>query len=169
VTGESEKVWAQPAFWMIMLSVVLGGVTVWVGTQKNPSGLAVALLQGITLVFGTVGAFVLGKDASSAAARELVRPHARSAFRRVQNLYRGLSRQQEVIALEQMRLREVSELNDDGMIPFEQARASLFALGYMVIEQISTADDALEDWRDLVPDEVEAIEAAGRRREEIDG
>jgi hypothetical protein len=169
VTGESEKLWAQPAFWLIVFSGVLGGVTVWAGTQAHPSRLAVGLLQGITLVFGTVGSFILGKDTSSAAARELVRPHARSAFRRVQNLYRALGRQQEVIASEQMRLRILSELNDEGTIPFEHARASLFALEYMVIEQISTADDALEDWRDLVPDEVEAIEAAGRKREEFDG
>lgn len=161
--------WAQPAFWLIVLSVVLGGVTVWTGTESNPSRLAVSLLQGITLVFGTVGAFVLGKDSSRAAAREIVRPHARSAFRRVQNLYRALGRQQEAIAGEQLRLRFLSEQNVEGTIPYEHALASLSALEYMVVEQISTADDALEDWRDLVPDEVAAIEAAGRRREEIDG
>jgi hypothetical protein len=65
------------------------------------------------------------------------------------------------------------------MLLFEHARGSLMALDLMVVEQISTADDALEDWRDLVPDEVAAIEAAarrlpdevaiGRRREESDG
>lgn len=27
----------------------------------------------------------------------------------------------------------------------------------MVTEQIATADDALEDWRDLIPDDVEEI------------
>ena len=161
-----------PAGLLILGSVLLGAITVAVGTQENPSKLAVSLLQGITLVFGTIGSYILGREASReaaadsrVAATENLRLPARSAFRRVKNLYGALGRQQSAIQGEINRLATLIE--DDGRtVQFEHARASLSALEIMVIEQISTVDDALDDWRDLVPDEVAAIEAAGREREE---
>jgi hypothetical protein len=166
--GRSQY-WHSPGTWLIVASVALAVITVVVSTQREPSKLAIGLLQGITLVFGTVGSFVLGKDASREAAQALIRPHARSAFRRVQNLYRALGRQQQAIRDEQYRLANLRGQSGGETVIFEQARASLATLEYMVVEQISTADDALEDWRDLVPDEVAAIEAEGRKREESDG
>jgi hypothetical protein len=163
-----------PAGLLILGSIVLGAVTVAVGTQDNPSKLAVSLLQGITLVFGTLGSYILGRDASREAAAvsreaatESLRLPARSAFRRVKNLYGALGRQQVAINRELVRLAELAEDNGE-TVQFEHAKASLSALEIMVIEQISTVDDALDDWRDLVPDEVAAIEAAGREREELD-
>ena len=70
---------------------------------------------------------------------------------------------------EQVRLWSLCEQGDPQMIAFEHARASLMLLEHMVVEQIGTVDDALEDWRDLVPEEVAAIEEAAQRREETDG
>lgn len=151
----------------LLVSGVLAVVTVLVGTQAEPNKLATALLQGITLVLSTAGSFVLGKAASREAAREVIRPHARSAFRRVQNLYMALGRQRQALNTEQIRLARLCvETGDGENLAFEHVRGSMLALEYMVVEQISTADDALEDWRDLVPDEVAAIEAEARRREE---
>lgn len=132
---------------LIVVAVMLGVTTVYVGTLRQPNTLAAALLQAITFVFSIVGAYFFATASARAAAEEMVRPHARSAFRRLRNLYEGLGRL----------LAEVSAqiaIQDD-----DKARLSLQILKSMVVEQASTADDALEDWRDLVPDEVERIEA----------
>jgi hypothetical protein len=40
----------------------------------------------------------------------------------------------------------------------------LAILSALITEQIGTADDALDDWRDIVPDEVEAIEQQAAAR-----
>lgn len=158
--------WLVPAVF-IALSLILAVVTVRVGTEQEPNRLAASLLQGITIVVGTVGSFLLGRNSSEESARELIRPHARSAFRRVLNLYRALGRQREAIAGEGVRLAEVSvETSEGRVVSLDHAQASLVALSYIVVEQISTADDALEDWRDIVPDEVAAIEAAAQARED---
>jgi hypothetical protein len=166
VTGapRADGNWQGPI--LVAASVVLAAITVLVSTQPKPNAFAASLLQAITLVFGTYGAFILGKVATRSAAQEIIRPHARSAFRRVQNLYAALGRQRAAVANEIVRLDGLRLETNTQYIEFEHARASLAALEYMVIEQISTADDALEDWRDLVPEEVAEIEAEAARRTE---
>ena len=73
---------------------------------------------------------------------EVIRPHARSSFRRVVSLLQGLS----AIAntLEESR-------NFDSIEKYHVAMARLEGL---VSSQLIAADDALEDWRDIVPEEV---------------
>ncbi len=44
--------------------------------------------------------------------------------------------------------------------------AVLDLLFVQINEQIGTADDAMEDWRDIVPDEVAELERRGRERKE---
>ena len=39
----------------------------------------------------------------------------------------------------------------------ENHRLTLPKLNALVIEQLATADDALEDWRDIVPEDVEEL------------
>ncbi len=66
-------------------------------------------------------------------------PHARSAFRRLISLYEGLSRVANVIG--EPKVDEVK----------------LKVIRAIVVEQISTADDALADWEDVVPEAVAEI------------
>ena len=66
-------------------------------------------------------------------------PHARSAFRRLISLYNGLSR----VA------RAIAGTEDDAV--------KLKIIEAIVVEQISTADDALADWEDVVPEAVAEI------------
>jgi hypothetical protein len=44
-------------------------------------------------------------------------------------------------------------------VVIEHIDSSLDVLAAQVLEQIGTANDAMEDWRDLVPEEVAEIEA----------
>ena len=77
--------------------------------------------------------------------REIIKPHARKAFRRLVSLYRSLSRAANAI-----------ESAQDSESP-ENHRLTLAKLNAIVTEQLDTADDALEDWNDIVPEDVEEL------------
>jgi hypothetical protein len=119
-----------------------------VATYRDLTSLENVLLQVISLGLGLIGSYVLGRESARDAAKEMVKPHARSAFRRLLSLYRSLSRL--AYAIETMR--------EDGKVHAETTQV-LDKLEGIVIEQIATADDALEDWRDIVPEDVEELRA----------
>lgn len=157
------RAFRQPGTYLILGAIVLAVVTVAVGTAdlkegEEPNRLATSFLQAITFVFGIYGSFVLGKDASRAAAQEQVRQHARSAFRRVLTLYGALGRLTDQAAIERTFLDGKKD-PASGMVSLDLAQMSLDKLRLMAVEQSATGEDALEDWRDLAPDEVARIEA----------
>jgi hypothetical protein len=76
---------------------------------------------------------------------DLIKPHARSAFRRIFSLYHSLSRM--AVSISKVKESEFSKEND-----------VLRTIQAIVIEQIATADDALEDWRDIIPEDVKEVE-----------
>ena len=117
-----------------------------VATYRNLTGLENVLLQVFSLGIGLIGSYVLGRESASQAARELIKPHARSSFRRLLSLYRSLSR-----------LATAIQAARQGNNPDPTTSLILDKLEGMVIEQIATADDALEDWRDIVPEDVKEI------------
>ena len=82
------------------------------------------------------------------AARETVRLHARPAFRTVLILYESLSR----LSLE---IHRSNEDNPD---------VRLEGIESVVNEQIEIGRSALEDWRDIVPEDVEEIERRWSQR-----
>lgn len=149
--------------WLVATAVVLAIATVIVGVAD--SLLAAAILQAVTLVFSVYGSYMLGQVSARQAAQELVRPHARSAFRRMLNLYRALGRLQETVGQQLTRLSSLEGM-DDKTVGFEHVRASLILIEAVVVEQIATGEDAIEDWRDLVPDEVAKIERRAQERGE---
>ena len=77
------------------------------------------------------------------AAQETVRLHARPAFRRVLDLYISLGRLSD-------RIREYKAEDPDNRLNVIEA---------IVDEQLGTMDSALEDWRDIFPEDVEEIAA----------
>lgn len=84
-----------------------------------------------------------------------------SAFRRVTAIYSGYTR----IGNEIARRREIlTSEADDGRVAIEQVDLSLELIEALLFTQFETLEDALDDWRDLAPDEVAAIEARLRER-----
>lgn len=167
--GFLRKWGATPGPYLILGSIVLAILTVVVGTAKvgpgeEPNRLATSLLQAITLVFGTWGSFVLGRDASREAARAQVRQHAKSAFRRVLTLYGALGRLRAQAETEMAFLRDKQDAPTSS-VRLDIAQMSLDKLRLMSLEQIATGEDALEDWRDLAPDEVARIETQANRQQ----
>lgn len=127
---------------LMIIAFVVAGFSVYIATQRTLTGLENTLLQAFSLVSGLIGSFYFGKQSSIDTAKQIMKPHARSAFRRLISLYESLSR----VAFE----IESSKLNGDEAITIAKMEA-------IVIEQLATADDALEDWRDIVPEDVDEL------------
>lgn len=133
---------------LIVASIVVAVIFSIVAMYRSLTGIENVLLQVFSLGLGLLGSFVFGRESAREAAKDLVKPHARSAFRRLVSLYQSLSRLAK--AIQSARLVNIS----DPVYPFV-----LDKLESLVIEQIATANDALEDWRDIVPEDVEELRA----------
>jgi hypothetical protein len=129
-----------------IVALALAVLTVIVGVHTPSNPLATSLLQAFTFILSVLAAYIFAKASADAAAKDLVRPHARSAFRRQKGLYMGLGRLIDEIDA------QMSVQTD------ENSRLGLKVLRVMIIEQLGMSGDALDDWRDLVPDEVAKLE-----------
>ena len=132
-------------FLLVVASLGVAGLFAHIATERTLTNLESVILQAIALGAGLVGSFVFGRQSAREAAREIIKPHARSAFRRLLSLYQSLSRVAATI--------EASQKSDSP----EDNGVTLAKLEAIVIEQLATADDALEDWRDIVPEDVEEL------------
>jgi hypothetical protein len=131
---------------LVGVSVIGAIVFGVVAVQRPLTALENVLLQMFTFAVGLVGSYVWGRQSARSAAREMITPHARSAFRRLLSLYGSLSRLANAIA----------NSRPDPQAAFVSS-VVLDKLEAIVVEQIKTADDALEDWSDLVPDDVAEV------------
>lgn len=144
------------AWLLILLGVCLAVVFSVVASARQLTGLESTLLQGAGLVSSLVGSFVFGRNSARLQAMEMVKPHARSAFRRVLALYFGLLRVADAVT----RGRSLDAEDEKS----RAARSYLRVIEAIVVEQIATVSDALEDWRDIVPEDVEELEARLKAR-----
>jgi hypothetical protein len=140
---------------LVVLSIVLAVLFVHIAATRPLTTLEGTLFQAISLLAGLAGSYLFGTQSAMRIARGMIKPHARSAFRRVLSLYKGLSR------IGQQIERAKSAVSPEGQItPYDILEA-------MVEQQLLTVDDAVEDWRDLVPEEVEELQARLERGEPI--
>lgn len=128
---------------LVILSISLCFVFVHTSSLREFTSLENAFFQVFILILSLSGSFLLGKQSAKEAAREIIKPHARSALRRLMSLYASLSRAAQV-------LKEPHNPTID-QLPV------LIKLEIIVIELLSTADDSVEDWNDIVPEEVNKL------------
>ena len=102
-------------------------------------------MQIILLAIGSSISFFIGHRSAREAASQIIKPHARSAFRRLISLYNGLSRAAKAIESSQR-----SESDEDYQVLLARLRE-------IVAHQLITADNALDDWNDIVPEDVEEL------------
>ena len=127
---------------LVFVAVGISVFMIYITTQRTLSPVESILWQVFVLTAGLAGSFIFGRQSASEAAKEIIKPHARKAFRRLVSLYQSLSRAAIVIKSAQ-----------DDESP-ENQRVTLAKLDAIVTEQLVTADDALEDWNDIVPEDV---------------
>jgi hypothetical protein len=130
---------------LVFVALGISAFVVYITTQRTLSSVEGILWQVFVLTAGLSGSFTFGRQSAEKTAREIIKPHARSAFRRLVSLYESLSRASS----------EIRSLNDSASP--EDYRVTFAKLDAIVIEQLTAADDALEDWRDIVPEDVEEL------------
>ena len=130
---------------LVLIAVGVSALVVYTTTTRPLTAVEGILWQVFVLTTGLAGSFIFGRQSAREAAREIIKPHARSAFRRLVSLYESLSRASTEIQ---------SSNNSESLEDFQLTIAKLDAI---VTEQLNTADDALEDWRDIVPEDVEEL------------
>ncbi len=130
---------------LILVAIGISALVVYITTTRTLTPVESILWQILVFAFGLAGSFIFGRQSAKEAAKEMIKPHARSAFRRLVSLYESLSRASTAI-----QLTENSESSED-------IRVTIAKLDAIVTEQLNTADDALEDWRDIVPEDVEEL------------
>ena len=131
---------------LIVASIVVAIIFVKEASEQSLTQLESVTLQAITLFLGLLGSFIFGRQSAKKAAREIIKPHARSAFRRLLSLFNSLSRL--ATTIQNARSSNIESTKDSAVLDKLEA---------IVTEQIVTADDALEDWRDIIPDDVAEI------------
>lgn len=158
------------ALWLIGGSVVFVVAMLVYSAMKDPPLTEVELLLFQIVIFGLgmAGSYLFGRSSAEQAARDVVRPHAISAFRRVVSLYEALRRF--VVTIENQRSRLVGGpfASSDERIPSVQVDSAMELFIVQITEQIGTANDAVDDWRDIVPDEVERVEKALQQRRQAE-
>ena len=134
-----------PALLIIISLGVLGAF--WqVANARSYTNLESYFFQISVALVGIAALFYSGRLSVREAGREIIRPHARSAFRRLVSLYRSISEVGRIIE----RSRNSESLDNYKVIHAE--------LKGIVFWQLVTADDALEDWKDIVHEEVQELD-----------
>jgi len=141
----------------VLLSVLISVAFLVMASTRDLTALENTLLQVFSLGLGLVGSYIMGKESAQSTAKDIIKPHARSAFRRLLSLYKSLSR----LAFAIQTARSAAPGN-------AEAVAILDRLDAIVTEQIGTADDALEDWNDIVPEEVANLRAQLRSQPKME-
>ena len=132
---------------IILIIIGILGIAglVFIAATRSMTTLENVFLQVLSLVIGIGVSLYISKQSAEKTAREIIKPHARSAFRRLVSLYESLSRAS----------NEIQSINN--LESPEDYKVLVAKLDTIVTEQLSTADDALEDWNDIVPDDVEEL------------
>lgn len=123
---------------LVVAGLALALFFVYMATVRQPTTVEAILLQVMILGLGWAGTFVFGRLASEGIAK----PQARSAFRRMISIYVSLSGMAQRV---------------DECVSSDQQQETLLVLRALIGEQIRAADDAIEDWKDIAPDQVEEL------------
>ena len=127
---------------VLVVASLIGTITLVYLSSQRPLSPAEAIgLQVMILGAGIGASWIISQSSATKAAEETMRLHTRPAFRRVKDLYLSIGRLSD-------RVREYNTQNPDNRLDVIEA---------IVDEQLGTMDSALEDWRDIVREDVEEI------------
>ena len=132
---------------LLLFSIGISVVLAYTATTRSLTNLESILWQIFVFAAGLTGSFIFGRQSASEAAREILKPHARNAARHLISLYKSILRARAAAAI---KLPQRFEPHED----YHVIRAYLIAI---FTEQLATADDALENWRDILKEELEDL------------
>ena len=129
----------------VLASLVFAGAMIWTASIRPLSGLETVLFQILVLFVGLAGglygSYKFGKASAEQAGKDVIRPHARSALRSVMVLNDNL-----------IELHEPIE-----RIARDTADERVAMLHHMVNALNRVAVSAINDWRDVIPEDFQDI------------
>jgi hypothetical protein len=154
--SEPKSWWRR--YWQAIVLGALATATVvlqvMVSRDRALTGPEVALFGGVALGLTIWATFLAARQTIEEAAQASIRPHARSALRRVVTLSGALDRLAALVDREKRQfVLETDDESFEAILFATQARQSLDKLAGVVQEQQASAKDAIEDWSDILPDE----------------
>lgn len=141
---------------IILAFVSVGGTYLALQYFRELSPVETTLFHILTWGIGLCASYFFAISATQSSARAKYALHARASFRRVIGLYSRLFKLSE----------RIEEMKVQGS---ERPDSRLDLLQALVSEQIATVQASVEDWRDIVPDEVEQVEKQIRRAQNASG
>jgi hypothetical protein len=108
-----------------------------------------SLLQAVIVLVIGYASYEFGKASALTAAEDMIKPHVRSAFRRIVALGDALTRFLESIE-RQRAILEQDAAASNGMNTFNSVTASLALLNIQITEQLDTANAAVAEPVNLV-------------------
>ncbi len=154
--GPDARRWAPLGLVALGIGVAIAVVVVAWQRTTPLTELELILFQVISLGLGLGGSYAFGVRAASSP------PNARSAFRRVLSLYEAFGRLSATI--DERRTVLEQRAGSTNNVPLDAVHDSLEVISTQVTENLRTIDDAMEDWRDLAPTEVERIQQQANER-----
>ena len=164
MTGPTTRVLLLLGSFVAML--VFFVLAVHTASTRETTALENTLLQFFGIAAGAVFSWLIGDGTGRRGAEKELRSRAAPAFRRVVRLYEGHTR---LIVQTDELLKNLKRGATDGKVEVGLVEAAMRTIRVQVSEQIGTSNDAMEDWRDLAPEEVAELEERARRRDEEQG
>lgn len=131
---------------LIAASIAASFIFLYIASRRDLSALENTLFQVLSLGLGLLGSYIFGRESAKDAALEIIKPHAKSAFRRLISVNQSLYRVASMIA--SARHGNEDEMPNAAVLPVLEA---------VVTEQLVAVNHALEDWRDVVPEEYDEV------------
>ena len=141
---------------VIVVGAVILGFDVWVTGRKGATTLEIALCQFILFAIGLGVSFWFGSKSAAEGAKDVVRPHGRSAIRRLASLARFTQRIRRIQEGQGSRLESTAADNNQ-MVGIETTRANIEIIDSLLEEQVLLVAEAIEDWRDVLPAELQRL------------
>ena len=142
--------------------VVLFALTVIVTATEHASELSKGLLQFIFFAAAAGLAIDLGRESLKRGTADVLKPHGRKAVRRIVRLGQGIGSFSTTIATQRNLMRQRGA-DQNGAVEVFEVEGAFEMLEAHVAAQLGIVEDAIEDWRDVVPAEVEAIESQAKK------
>jgi uncharacterized protein (UPF0333 family) len=137
---------------LIFCSFIIAVLFIYISSKRTLTTLENSLLWLVGLTVSIGGSYIISRSSVEKTAQVHVKRYARSSFRRVFSLYRFISRLAHTIT---------NDRNSD----FFSADQELDKIEAIIKSEIYTAYDAIEEWRDIVPEDVEEImKSVGRTK-----
>jgi hypothetical protein len=126
---------------------------VWIYARTTLTNLEIGLLQVVFLSISVGTSFLAGRLSLQGALQDAIRPHGAKGIRRIQNLGIGITTFGRVVDLARENIEEATDPST-GTVPSDRVMWTLDTLQILIGRELQTAADAVEDWQDVVPDEI---------------